>query len=240
MATLQQRIDELHGLYGPRNAMCLRGDQASWLLNDAILRFSRLVRKNSTDKIELTKALASIFSRACAVASGFGFLPIVDALIEKFGQTHCTYCGKTPCACAKDRDRKKSDLTPDLKDQRSWTINDWIRHVDGLYGANNRTRGTEHALLRLAEEVHEAHGVQLMMLSKPDTGLDELQRLISREFADILAWIFAFAGILELDLDHLLETRYAGNCNRCGYRPCKCGPIWGQPTRARADSVIGE
>ncbi len=105
-----------------------------------------------------------------------------------------------------------------------WTISQWIKHFNDLYGANNRARGIDHALLRLIEEMHEAEGAHLFDCTRNlRMSLSERRLNVAREFADVLAWIFSIAGMLELDLEKAIIQRYGGVCERCRKRPCDCG-----------------
>lgn len=221
----QERVRDICELFSLRNAMYMRGDMRVLFLTDAIRRLGKLLRNEESDIHELSKALASVFARTCAFADSFVNLPIADAMCEKYPKNNCAYCGKSPCACEQKRGTEIV-LAPISKTQMVWTVKEWCGHLDAVYGKKNRERGINYAHSRLSEEVGEVVSAQLIEVYDQRHTLTEVRQTVSREFADVFAWIFSIAGILEIDLDSVLEDRYPKVHHRCGQRPCNCGPYY--------------
>lgn len=234
--TLTDRFGELRELYGYRNAMYMQGSRRADFLNDACLYLQRLIRKGEKDKVVLTKAMASLFARACAYADSFENLPIVAALALKYPGNSCAYCKTNPCVCSKVRTSDQQFNTdssmlgvPGAHSTHpaymNWSVTDWCTSLERMYGKNNRERGILDARSRLIEEVFEAENAHFNLSGDPRITLVQLRENMSLEFADIFAWIFSICNLLEVDLDTELEHRYAGNCRHCNKRPCLCGPF---------------
>lgn len=238
---LNDQIKSLFDLYGLRNAMYMRGDNRLLFLLNAVRALGKLIRKEVTDKDQLAGALASVFSRTCSYADSFVNLDIVEALMHKYPLDGCAYCMQLPCACAINR---KTDIThaQGNSQQRDWSIARWCNHINMVYGDVNRERGIQFALGRLYEEVCEAVDTQFLDTHDPALTLQEVRSRMAHEFADIFAWIFTLALLLDVDIQPVLDARYNKTCHRCGERPCNCGHfsvnyLAGSPA-SRACSII--
>lgn len=236
--TLQHRIDDLDELYGERNAMFLRnGEERLAFLLDATRSFGKLIRRDEKNSLLLTKGLASIFSRTCTFASSFRKLPIVECLSMKYPIGLCAYCQKAVCECGERRTTELQIATVN-EHQLPWTVTDWCNNLDRAYGKNNRDRGIAYALSRLSEEIGEVTGTLLIEAQDRELALSEIRHKIACEFADIFAWTFSISAMLEIDLDSMLELRYAGTCYRCKKRPCDCGRF--EPNKKQAFTNPGD
>lgn len=228
---LNETIRSLFGLYGLRNAMFLRGEMRTALLHRGIKTLSQAIRKGE-DKEQLTKILASVFARSVAFADSFVRIPLVEALSMKYPIRSCAYCGKSPCKCGSVR-KDEVTLQEVSPMQMGWTITDWVTHLDILYGASNRKRGIHAAINRLTEEMHEVESAHLFDgVGNGVMTLSQRREQVAQEFADLFAWIFSIAGMLDLPLQKVVEERYGGNCKRCGKRPCDCSSIFHYGDRA--------
>ncbi len=237
--SLQKTIASLRELYGPRNKMYMRGEGAIFQLHRHFMELNNEVfRKGAPRKQYQASRLAGLFAITIAYADSFGDIPVVEALCRKYPQGLCSYCRKNPCGCAKVRDKSlgQPNISTASAEQMNWSINDFVKNLDALYGQNNRDRGIEWAFLRLVSEIHEAeHAHMFEEMPNPDYSLDERSHRLAKEFADALAWIFAISAMLEIDLGAEVRKRYGGNCHRCGQRPCKCGPYNVYTIRALPD-----
>lgn len=221
--TFEKRLLDLFELFGLRNAMYMRGDTRVLFLMDAIRYFGKLVRTGEKDKNIMGTAIASLFARTAAFADSFVNLPLADAMCEKYPDGICAYCQHKICVC--DPNRKQQIVYGQISlTQKTWPVNDWLRHLDATYGKVNRDRGILFAHSRLYEEVGEVISAQLVDAHDQRLTLTDVRRNISREFADVFAWIFVIAALLEINLDEVLDLHYSGRHRRCGNRPCTCGP----------------
>lgn len=237
--TLQEHFDNLKHLYGTRNATYMPdGNTRVLLLGDGVRHLGKLLRKDEKNKEQLGLALASVFARTCAFADIFADLSIVQSLSEKYPLEACAYCNTKPCTCSTAR---ITQITPRQHNviQLHWGIEDWSAHMNNLYGENNKKQGVMFAFHRLAEEVLEAQGTQLIDKYNPEMSQILLRFRISCEFADIFAWIFSLSNLLETNLEIALVYRYGSNCKRCDGRPCRCGPFWIYKTHTHPQSQVG-
>lgn len=225
--SLQDSIYMMSGLYGPRNRFFLRGDTPSLFVNTRIRDLWKAIRNGETDKDVLAQKLASVICRTVVVMDAFRGPPVAEALCAKFPLSGCAYCKRAPCVCKKKR-TKKITLAAVSPVQMQWSITDWIDHLGNLYGERNREEGIYFAIARLWEEVAESQDAfYFETMSDADMLLDTRIQNLNREFADIFAWIFAIAHLLDLPLEKAVVKRYSGVCQWCKKRPCQCGsPIF--------------
>ncbi len=219
---LGQQIKVLFDLYGRRNAIHFRGETRFLALHDSVRMLNKLLRKGETDKEVLGKMLAAVFAWTCAIADSFIDLELVRELCNKYPHFGCAYCRQKKCMCSEDRQFQYKEYQS-LHPQREWTISEWCAHLDEVYGANNRARGLGQCLLRLYEEISEAEITVLTHVHHADKSVDDLRKYTAREFADVFAWIFSLAALLEVDLQLSVENAYNAGCRRCERRVwCNC------------------
>ncbi len=237
---LQQQFDNLTNLFGPRNAIYISRDIRPLYLLDAVRRLNKMMRKHELNMDILGHALASVFAWAHCYAESFSNLPIVQMMCEKYPSDKCGYCGKQPCGCS-THDRPDITDSPISNIQMGWGVRDWCENSERTYGNINRARGYEYALLRLNEEVGEVASEYLSGIQDLSMDSTELRRNISREFADVFAWIFSISTMFHIDLEKCLSERYHGVHKRCGNRPCTCGSYHHNLARGHvtADTVVG-
>lgn len=237
--TLKNRIERLFQLFGLRNAMYLRGDQRALFLLDAVRSFGKLIRNGETNKARLARSLASVFGRACSFADSYVNLPITEALCQKYPLGRCAYCQEVKCVC--DPRRKKSITHASISAfQLEWSVGEWCRGLNEVYGEVNLERGVSYAVGRLNEEVGEVISAQLLDAQDRRLTLTDVRKNISREFADVFAWIFTLAALLNIDLEVALDQYYPAVHRRCGTSPCDCGPYYYYLTEDTAGGVSAE
>lgn len=86
------------------------------------------------------------------------------------------------------------------------------RLMEETYGSRDRERGVETTALWLVEEVGE-----LAEAVRTGEGLE-------KEFADVAAWLFSLASLLDVEMEEVLEGLYGEGCPDCGRVPCGCPP----------------
>jgi len=91
-----------------------------------------------------------------------------------------------------------------------------IKEVQGLmysiYFHKDLKRGEEGTLSRLLDELGELEE----SLKTGD------RRNMEAEFADVLAWLFSLANLVNVDLERASSEKYRGTCPKCAQRPCMC------------------
>ena len=91
-------------------------------------------------------------------------------------------------------------------------IGEFQELIDRMYSDRDRERGTSGTFMWLIEEVGE-------LASALAEGTPEEK---SKEFADVLAWIFTLANVADVDLASALEAKYGSGCPGCGKMICVC------------------
>ena len=94
-------------------------------------------------------------------------------------------------------------------------IREFQKMMDELYGSRDRKRGVEKTFLWVIEEMGElVRGIR-----------KKNRKEIENEFADVVAWIFSLANLLEVDIERAI-AKYDGKCPKCGKSPCICEDGW--------------
>lgn len=81
-----------------------------------------------------------------------------------------------------------------------------------IYGDRDKKRGVEGTFMWLVEELGELS----VAIRKKDN------KNIREEFADVLAWLFSLANVLNIDLAECFTEKYGSSCPRCKNSPCVC------------------
>jgi NTP pyrophosphatase (non-canonical NTP hydrolase) len=177
--------------------------------------FDGLRRSQEAEDFEIP--CARVVARIFCIANSFERLSVANGMMEKFPIKGCAYCGASPCVCAGNRGEVQ--LATQNEIQQNWSLRQWQRHLDNLYGEPNRARGIWFATTRLAVETNELvaaeDNIRLMTI-------EEAKRAYEHELADGLAWTVAIANILGVDLQKATEDRFGNGCNSCGSVPCQC------------------
>lgn len=90
-------------------------------------------------------------------------------------------------------------------------IKEFQRLIKEIYYDKDRRRGVEGTFMWLCEEVGE--------LSKAIKKRDKNN--LEEEFADVIAWTFSLANLLDIDLEKAVR-KYENGCPKCGKIPCEC------------------
>lgn len=45
---------------------------------------------------------------------------------------------------------------------------------------------------------------------------------LEKEFADVAAWLFSLANLLDVEMEEVVEELYGEGCPDCGEAPCAC------------------
>lgn len=81
-----------------------------------------------------------------------------------------------------------------------------------LYGERDKKRGLEATFMWLVEEIGE---LSEAIRKKESKNMRE-------EFADVLAWLFSLANILNIEMSECFVEKYNVVCPRCKRIPCVC------------------
>lgn len=82
-----------------------------------------------------------------------------------------------------------------------------------MYSRKDEARGVDGTFMWLMEEVGE--------LAAALRGDDHAA--LSKEFADVLAWLATIANVAGVDLEQAVQEKYGRGCPGCGQMVCACG-----------------
>ena len=102
------------------------------------------------------------------------------------------------------------ELTP--RDSRSMSLAELQSLIRTMYSSKDEARGIDGTFMWLMEEVGELAAA----LREGD------QRELSREFADVLAWLATIANVAGVDLEQAVLEKYGRGCPGCGQFVCQC------------------
>lgn len=96
--------------------------------------------------------------------------------------------------------------------------------ISDLYLDRDMERGVNKTFLWFVEEIGElSEALRHYLAGKGNSDRNLKNRShVGEEIADIVAWIFSLANILEIDLEKALIEKYPNKCIKCGSKPCQC------------------
>ena len=189
-------------------------------LNIAVGDLQDAIRKGQSKKV-LGDMLGRIVSRIFCVAEAYKDLPLVEVMACKYPLSHCTYCGKLPCECAERRPDYQLVEHADST-QMQWSLCKWCQGFALIYGPKNSSQNVEVLMCRLFKEVVELASTQAR-ISRTKGSLADIERTLTLELADVMAWTIALANYYGLDLGEFFLFRYGRGCLQCGEKiECTC------------------
>lgn len=149
---------------------------------------------------------------------------IIKALIQKYPESGCSYCGHKPCQCGVIRPEEKVGAQSSAA-QQTWTIKQWQGHLKSVYGENNSKHGLLWITARLASEIAEVTKAHMLAGQSQQDAMERYLEEAVSESADVFAWVAAVCNEVDADLEKMFIDRYGNGCPICGQMPCKCGPF---------------
>jgi len=225
-SSLQDWNDHFEHLYGRRNAHFLPGIGPR-------LRYFALALGDAQDAVRVkgvsgvyALAIARLVCRAFMLGHQYPDLPLVEAMVSRFGGSACGYCRKTPCDCP---DVGRDDITLRTEadpHQAGKGLYFWQKHLNALYGEKNAQHGIQNILSRLFREYVEFQSIvddtEQMCFREPGESVKTLSVKLAHELADVFAWIFALATALRVDAAKAVDDLYRAGCPDCKELPCIC------------------
>ncbi len=217
--TLDQWSEHFRHIYGRNNAVYITSLQERLgLLVVAVRSLQDAIRKKRSEKKQ-ARALAHVLAWTYAVVDHFRFPSLAYYLCLKYPAERCGYCHAKPCSCLSEK-RAQHTANHVTRRQLAWSIKDWQKHLDELYGQNNRERGVADTFDRLFTEIAEVH--HILAGSSIGRTAQEIEREYGMEIADVTAWVFAVSIILNVDLEKGVRALYKRGCPYCKGNPCGC------------------
>lgn len=176
------------------------------------MRALKGIRKANIGKLQ--ENLLISFSWCMAVCNRL-HLNIEKALWRRFPM-QCSYCGKLPCACKKEKIIERVKITR-KSTLRPNSLAGFQQMFAQIYPSKDRSLAD--AGVHLAEECGEVSEAVLCFLGQHTKrhflGLED-------ELADYLSCIFGVANSADILLAEELEKFYCNNCHVCHLAPCQC------------------
>lgn len=176
-----------------------------------LMRGLKGIRKG--DKKKITKNLLITLSWFISLMNQI-HIDTTDDLWERFPGA-CSYCGKSPCECSKNKQQKRIKIVPKIKQPE--TISDFQAMFEKIYPSARRS--LDHAGIHLAEEMGELS--EAFMAYRGDHSEKNFSK-IRREVAD---WLSCFMGVfnsLGFNMANELSKMFSKNCHECKKAPCEC------------------
>lgn len=220
--TLEQQILRIQSIFGPRNDRRMREiQQRLAFLTAGINQLEKACQHRRIDEYE--RWLASVFARWSVTITMLTGFSTAKKIASKY-PFNCAYCRQTPCGCPSTNRPDPKYVTPDPV-QLDWGVRDWQDHLFKLYGATNKTRGLDHALLKLYSEAAESLANWLLASTAPPFEPFDWAKVneeITFELCDVFARLCAVASVLEFDLETAIANLYKQGCAVCNHIPCDC------------------
>jgi len=91
-------------------------------------------------------------------------------------------------------------------------IKEFQKMIEDIYFKKDSDRGPEKSFLWFSEEVGELAEV----IRKRD------REKMPNEFADVLAWLFTLASMMDIDMEAAAKGKFGEGCPYCKGTPCRC------------------
>jgi NTP pyrophosphatase (non-canonical NTP hydrolase) len=176
------------------------------------MRSLKGIRKNNSQKT--TKNLLISFSWICTLANRL-HVNLEAAVWNRFPLV-CSYCGKSPCVCKKEKIIKRVELV-----RRSTNIPKTMVEFQKMFAAiyPNHKRTLADSGIHLAEETGEVSESINFFLGKHKSKQFEK---ITEELADWVSCMFGVANSAKIDVSKELVKMFNNNCHVCHQAPCVC------------------
>lgn len=209
--------------HGARNALLHSRFEIRESLNLSIIEIGEMLRYDDCSQKAVREALAHVLSRTIAYANSYRDLDIIGEMSRRYPAEGCAYCGNPACTC--EDDERNTIIESEInKIQQKWSIEDWCRHLNKVYGEINRERGFERAFHRLQNEFCKISKVEFIQIRKPSETSDDYRDELTKQFADVFAWIFAISNMHSLNVGGIIKAWAFKKCFKCDKNPCICWP----------------
>ena len=222
LSTLEKTQRHFYDIYNRRNSIHLNSLSSRIDLLDAgIGDFADSIQKG-TNQEQYGQVLARIVSRIFCVANGVNNLSVEWGMRQKYPVEGCAYCLVIPCECPEIRQKVNFDFGKNKEIQKTWSITQWQKHLDNLYGKKNREKGINAVLNRLEKEKKELVKIEPMR-QMGNYNNNQVEEEYALELADTMAWTMGAANILNINLLEAIKSRYGNGCKKCEEYECVCG-----------------
>ncbi len=176
------------------------------------MRAIKGIRKGKREKI-INNLLIS-FSWLGALSNRF-HIDLEKAVWTRFPFV-CSYCGKSPCVCKKEKIAKRVKLTKKTAN-KPVSIAEFQMMFRSIYPPE--TRDLADSGIHLAEETGEVSESVNVFLGEHKANQFEK---ITQEMADWVSCLFGVANSAKINISKELVKMFANNCHVCHQAPCVC------------------
>lgn len=221
-----------YDLYGKRNLFANGSfDRAALHVSRRIGRLADTVRKGEDMAPRLASAISYFMN---AINYFYPHVDITRGMMKKFHSSGCVYCRSMPCCCSPEKRPDPSMLLID-EQQLTWSINDWTKHLERVYGANNKKQGFWYVHTRLSSEFGE---LSVLVAGGPRSPNSANSMLVECELeaADVLSWLLVIGYIHNIDVAAAI-IKYCPVCPACHCKPCVCPLVFVSDDRKTFSTV---
>jgi NTP pyrophosphatase (non-canonical NTP hydrolase) len=205
----QAIIDEIYGLTDDRL-------YSLWDLLTQQQRFSmralKGIRKQNNKQIKINLIIA--FCWTMTIANRL-HIDLEDEVWRRFPNM-CSYCGKAPCVCKKDKVSKRRKIKSSSTD-RPENMQAMQEMFENIYP--RKSRNIADAGIHFAEETGEVSESVQNYLGQHKSNLFGATKL---ELADYISCTFGVANSAKIDIAEELSKLFYKNCHVCHKAPCEC------------------
>tara|TARA_Y100000310_G_C20603524_1_gene774300 strand:+ start:54 stop:740 length:687 start_codon:yes stop_codon:yes gene_type:complete len=128
----------------------------------------------------------------------------------------CSYCGSRPCACKKQKVKKRKRVVA-KNGRKPKTIAEFQRMFSNIYPPESRT--LEQSGIHLGEEMGEL--TEVVAIYRGSRKTKDFEK-ISQEAADFISCLFGVFNSWKVNASLELSTLFSRNCHVCKKAPCEC------------------
>lgn len=231
--TIESTFAGFAAIYAENNALTIIGGRSArhQFLTLSVANLMDCLRKEKPDliKVALAQTTAWFFCVGEGIFRDAGGRILAQGMCQKYPAGKCGYCGQNPCVC---REAKREGHIPGetTLEQARWSIKEWQKNLASVYGKTNDERGIDRAVARLYGEVAEV-GALCNLTDGVNESIFMIKQKNARELTDVLAWIFAVASVLKVDLAEALLMVYGRGCPVCRHESCQCTAFTMRPSQ---------
>ncbi len=175
------------------------------------------------------KLLTMLAKRVLIAVEIWGSRTFIEYFAAKYPPHGCTYCGHKPCQCGAEKTQAAVLVKPN-ENVDIWSLSDWQKHLNDVYGEANLRRFSLHdmVILTMAEYHEVMMALEHRSVVYETTELnDDIRKVAVEETADLFARILSLANYVGVPLEESLQKRYGDGCPICHHKECQCPPFWG-------------
>ncbi len=195
-------------IYGGKNNTHYTVEQLLLHVFEASAKISEGMRKE--DNNEIIEYLPLMFAWIISFANRIE-LNIAQTIWSKYHGV-CPYCGKERhCSCVSG-EAKPLKLYSNCEAVMPESVSGWQEMFDRIYGQINNLPSLSQIWMHVLEELAELSR-EFRLKNKEGLKL---------EFADAMAWFFAYCNRMRINLSEITYEKYPGKCDVCGKAECEC------------------